>query len=394
MKLKTKHLILSSVLTLVMIAGVLSGGISTVLAETTIPTNKTLKVQMNTGAKEYYDKLSEEDGKLVIDLYKVADIQVRGKTDNIELLYPSDSVISQTEFDELKKLTVKEKNAQEYNDIASNTLNKLFSDGKVSAKNPAYSGIELSEVKTIDNPGMYLLVVRGAADDSTFVNQITQKQIEKANGSDENAKEMVKVNYVTTTELGNYTFTCAPQLITLPYRDNLNSDAEWSDLDLTLKMIADPLTTSIKIRKSLKSYNDNQQNATCVFRVDVYDPDDDSKLLRSEYYSLTFTKAGDDELTVDGLPIGSKIEVVEEYSGFGYKLTNSSNTTFTLTDETIQTVFFENENEGSDGGGGLVNHFSADEELRWSYDKGVDENGEYVEFDNGFTNNGRQYLKK
>ena len=133
-------------------------------------------------------------------------------------------------------------------------------------------------------------------------------------------------------------------------------------MKVMLKMQADPATGSIQINKKLVNYYANAENATFVFQVDTYFPDQNT-LFSSEVYSTTFTAAGTKSIRVDGLPIGSFVKIYEIYTGANYTASIESNKSLNVVvreDEVAEVDFTNTYNEKTSGGGGITNHFEYD----------------------------------
>ncbi|MBQ1994073.1 MAG: hypothetical protein II243_06380, partial [Lachnospiraceae bacterium] len=134
------------------------------------------------------------------------------------------------------------------------------------------------------------------------------------------------------------------------------------DVNVVLKMQAEPATGSIMIDKKLVDYFGNAENATFVFRVDTYYPDENT-LYSSEVYSTTFNAAGTKSIKIDGLPIGSTVKVYEIYSGINYNSSIASDQSLNVVvkeDETERVEFTNKYNRRTTGGGGITNHFEYD----------------------------------
>lgn len=363
MKLKSRHLILSSVLTLAVAATAVFSSISTAVA--TEPSAKadltkamSVTVNANDGAKEYIEKLTETDGKLVYDLYKVADVADKGS--GIAFTLTSD-------FSDLTEgfKTVMDINGgadqKKFMHFAQDCLAKKFNDGDtVVAKSPAYEGRSLESKEAVD-PGMYLLVVRGTEADSTVVKNYA------INSADSSQEGSAQDGLATVTKLGGYSFTCSPILFAAPNKAEAlatTADAnEWIyDQTIVLKMIAEPENGSIIIDKKLTGYNPGAEDATFIFQVDVEFPA--GTPYSSEVYSTKFTEAGNESIQVDGIPYGAKVIVTEVYSGVAYECTSAKSQTINELERIesaaeIPHVAFENKyTDWQGGGGGITNHFT------------------------------------
>ena len=323
-----------------------------------------ITVGVSDDVQKYINKLKEEDGKLVFDLYKIADLKESGDgfkyqvTDNYTFM-----------SDALSKMSTAYKgdDTMEWSDLSQMAAkNILGQEGSyVNAPDKAdYRGISLDTKQSVDK-GLYLVIVRGNIENSTVVKSMT------VSNSDVTDTSEISEELETYTLLGTSTFTAAPALVCVPTKvsssgENLNSTLEsgkWSyDMKVMLKMQADPATGSIQINKKLVNYYANAENATFVFQVDTYFPDENT-LFSSEVYSTTFTAAGTKSIRVDGLPIGSFVKIYEIYTGANYTASIESNKSLNVVvreDEVAEVDFTNTYNEKTSGGGGITNHFEYD----------------------------------
>lgn len=311
--------------------------------------------------KGHLDSLKETDASLVADLYKVAGLEKdkNGFTYKIE---PQFQYAEET-------LSSAAASKREQSQSAWNELSQKLAGGILGAEGSyvnkpdkaAYTGIGIGVSQEVEK-GLYLLVVRGSGENSTVVRKVT------VSGSDIDREDSVTDRLTTYTLLGDHSFTALPMLVCVPGKITpdgsaayfVNEAGEWVyDLNVTLKMEADPATGSIKINKTLVNYYGDAQNATFVFRVDTYFPDEDT-LFGSEVYSAVFDSKGTKSITIDGLPIGALVKVYEVYTGANYTSsirTGESLNVVVMQDE-IKEVDIENTYNGkTHGGGGVINRF-------------------------------------
>lgn len=335
-------------------------------------------------------------GTLVYDLYRIADVTNDGGY-SFEVLESYSDYESDIEAAaEIVKDQTDEQAAAKWKVVAQELAAYILGgEGKaVNALNPdetaGYAGLSLGTEQTIADPGIYLLVARSSEDNATVVKSVMQTGTnteETTNG--ETAAEASSL--VTYTVINNYTYTIQPQLISIPTTTTLNTTTgEWVyKQEIDLKLETAPATGSIEIDKTLTGYYDGAENATFVFQVDTYDPDDDTKLYSSEVYAMTFTEESTQSVTVEGLPIGATVKVSEIYSGTNYQCTVDSPVTLVVTDdaENPEKASFTNESNGNrNGGGGVTNYFvyekQADGSLGWSWEQHADGN---ISTTNGLT---------
>lgn len=426
MKLKTKHLILSSMLTIAMAVTALSGGIKTAYATDgngdSSPTggikiditavdidNSSLTVNVNEGSKKYLDSVIAQspDANVVYDLYKVASLKENdiknGDSDSYKTFFfeVNDEFKNLVQFSQGDDLETRIKNAKDqkdYMELAKQCLGLMFGDEGATVKKLA-SGTEyeLDKLQNIE-PGMYLLVARGNDKCTTTLKKVAGGSKNTEKGS--TLEDVLEESFATNIEINGTEFICSPILFTLPYKDvenaSVNDENEWKfDRNLTLKMEAKRETGSIYIDKNLVGYSEGEEDATCVFRVTVYVSEENRTQLSDRVYALKFTKEGKESLRVDGIPYGSYVVVTEEYSGGAYvvdKVTDSA----VLVKDVEQRFTFTNTNTGDKGGGGLVNYFSYkkapdEDKITWTLNGDnvlSDDAKEDKGLDNGDTQNG------
>ena len=123
-----------------------------------------------------------------------------------------------------------------------------------------------------------------------------------------------------TTADGVWTVTSEPVLLPVPvvtgYVGESWDGSDNYDVEATLKLQAEKALTKIKITKQLNDYSALQGPASFVFRVDAVNAKGENVF--SNVYSMTFTGAGTQELTVENIPVDSEVTVTEVYSGAAY----------------------------------------------------------------------------
>lgn len=322
----------------------------------------TLQVGINSGAEHYFEELREEDGTIVYDLYKLADVVPSGNVFKFEV----NSMFSELE-DELAKASTSYSGSDKinYSEFAQIALADIIgTEGTFvnESGKAAYSGLSLKQANEIEE-GLYLLVARGSLENTTVVKSVN------VNNSDRADYALLENGLVTYTLLGSTYFTISPQIVCAPTKisengtilDDNMQDGNWVyDQSIVLKMLEDPATGSIQIDKVLSGYYGDAENATFVFRVDTYFPTE-MDLFSSEVYSLQFTSPGTKSLIVEGLPIGSTVKVYEIYSGNNYtaSIAYPDSIDVVIADSQTPVVTFSNTyNKRTSGGGGVTNHFS------------------------------------
>ena len=154
-----------------------------------------------------------------------------------------------------------------------------------------------------------------------------------------------------------YRFT--PYLLALPgnaYGTGEGASDEWLyDVTTGLKPEQEALLTSIRIDKTLASYNETLGGASFIFQVEAVLG---GESVYSDVVSLVFDGPGTQSLTVEGIPAGASVTVTEVYSGASYAASGEVSHTITAAAGEENPVSFTNAYDGSlTGGSSVVNHF-------------------------------------
>lgn len=169
------------------------------------------------------------------------------------------------------------------------------------------------------------------------------------------------------TELYEYEFS--PYLISLPdnlyYQSGNATDDEWIyNAQGGLKPEQHPRYGSLRILKSLNSYNESLGQTTFVFQIEGVDENGES--VYSNVVSTTHSSAGTVEAVIDQIPAGTVVTVTEVYSGASYELVSAPESNVTITADQVRDVTFTNTyNERLIPGYGVTNHFENDEDDGW-----------------------------
>lgn len=194
----------------------------------------------------------------------------------------------------------------------------LSADQVKQAKTITPAGSDIIDVKQTDlSAGLYLNVVRDA---KTFVQPKDYIVLVEQTNADGTPAEP-KVCTIAYSDTKVYTFQ--PQLLSLPTRDNLNTTADgtwYYDLTVAAKGSADIRYADLQIQKSLANGNTVADGTTAfVFEVKAFDEKD------QEVYHETITLRNDSEgglvskEITNKIPVGSRVEITEVYSGVGYE---------------------------------------------------------------------------
>lgn len=172
-----------------------------------------------------------------------------------------------------------------------------------------------------------------------------------------------------------YDYTFSPYLISLPnnyYYGTGNDDWVYDVTGNQLKPEQEARMGSLEIDKQLLSYNETAGQATFVFQIDITTLKGETETRQA---AMNFTGAGSDSLVIDEIPAGASVNVTEVYSGAGYELSEGSAATQStqITADAAVSVSFQNEQDGTpDGGYGVVNHYSIDENGQWQWSQLTD----------------------
>lgn len=169
-----------------------------------------------------------------------------------------------------------------------------------------------------------------------------------------------------------YQFT--PYLTALPSSDytlsggESNNDAWNYDTIIGLKPKAVPQTGSLRIVKTLESYNETLEKASFSFRIQGFDGNE-------EVYNnvASITCPGEDgsykqEIVISGFPTGLRMIVTEEYTGASYELVSGGMVHDIIVSDAAagsdpgrwpmaEAQFVNRYNGGNRGGYGVTNHF-------------------------------------
>lgn len=139
--------------------------------------------------------------------------------------------------------------------------------------------------------------------------------------------------------------------------------SETEAIDISLKATRKDRTGSIKITKTLSSWNETSNECTFVFEIKA---EKDGKVVYSNVASISFNEAnhGSDSVEVTGIPVGSTVTVTEVYSG-GYTQTSVTPESKTLVLDQEITFDFTNDYNDYRKSYGVENQFSFDTEWHW-----------------------------
>ena len=199
--------------------------------------------------------------------------------------------------------------------------------------------------------------------------------VESGIGTKQGLPQGMYLVWVMPVETDSYQYTFLPYLVSLPnnnYDPSIpNSADEWEyETTVGLKPRQNLLYGSLRIKKTLNTYNETLGEAMFVFRVEArkdLNHDGEKEVVYSNVIGLEFDAAGQKEALIEHIPAGSEVTVEEVYSGSAYTLQGSSNIreiTVWAEGSTEQPPAVEFTNDYDNRityGTGAVNHFTHDD---------------------------------
>ena len=296
-------------------------------AANAIETNRKCSVAFNVSGED--NELTADGTDIIVNLYKVADVDVSG---------------NYTATEDFKKLDVSSVSAD--NNAAANTWAARAKEAQKLLK----ESVEPTATVTL------------AAGTGSLADLAT-------------GLYLVDTPEVVTT---NYTYTFTPYLVSLPTNNYYSNGNDTWIYDLTkeynsavgLKPEEHARYGDLKINKTLAHHNATTgKKATFVFKIEIT-PLKGKTETRIE--SLDFEAAGDSSVTITKIPAGATVTVKEEYSGASYKLTSAYDQTTKIiaTDEKgapVSVSFTNDVDDNMNGGYGVKNNFKLNENGQYQY---------------------------
>lgn len=196
-------------------------------------------------------------------------------------------------------------------------------------------------------------------------------QIVNGTGTKEGLKPGMYLVLVESGSSGLYEYSFSPWLVALPdnlyYQSGEPADDYWQyNVGSNLKPERNPRYGSLKIQKTLTSYNTALKDVTFVFQIEG--TDQEGKVVYSNVVSTTHQAAGTKEAVVAHIPAGTNVTVTEIYSGASYRLETEPEKTVTVAADEISNVTFRNTYDDElTPGYGVTNHFAYDEDEGWQW---------------------------
>ena len=197
------------------------------------------------------------------------------------------------------------------------------------------------------NSGVYLLLAHGSKlDAKAYVRRTT-------------TGNTMKISTVAATN--DYTYTYAPQLISLPdisAAESAQADGDWNYGDaahphrIALAPAITKNVNGLELSATVKNYAKGQGDPVLVFHITGVDTTYDA------YTALTFQQAGTQSVTIADIPKGATVKVKQVYSGACYAVSGENTKTVKLPETgTVSAAFTSDYNRSKNGGTGVVNHF-------------------------------------
>lgn len=305
--------------------------------------NRECSLTVLSGSVEFEEEL--KDANVVVDVYQVAGArEVSGyDTYTYEFLEGFEGLVLSEHPD-----------SGEWKALSQKAAEIAF-----AGREPLIQGAPFGEKISGMECGLYLVVARGA-DISDYVVTV----------EDEEGKKSL----ATIANAGEYTYSIAPALVSLPGKEadengNVSTDGagDWVyDLTAALKLERDVRYGSLEIIKTLKSY-ETKDPATFVFLVEARIGDE---LVFSDVVSISFTAPGEKKTLLARIPVGADVTVTEVYSGAVYQPeTGDVQKTVIAADEAVSVSFTNSYDNTNNGGGALTNHFEYSSDTGWGWTK-------------------------
>lgn len=296
------------------------------------------------GGADFSEDLAK--AHVVVDLYKVADAIPDSDGDT----YSYGFAAGYTEL----KVSDKPDNAQ-WQRLAQQAARIALNGGTPDVSGDAGSAL------SIPGCGLYLVVARGA-DITDYIKEVTGADGEK--------------ELVTIARSGEYTYTFAPSLVSLPSKEavdgeiNTANPGDWLyDVSVTLKPERDVRYGDLEIVKTLQSY-ETDDPAKFVFQVEAVL---NGQNVYSNVVTISFTEAGQKSVVIEDLPVGAEVTVKEVYTGAVYTVVTADTQTAVIPANDVVSVAFTNGYDNTDRDGGVViNQFDYNADSGWGWTKVTD----------------------
>ncbi len=333
-------------------------------------------VQDNEEENADWSELNET--QIQVYLYRVAEVNEYGEYEGLESFKGL----------ELEKIdgTVKADDWREKARAAADILGLPVPPkvGEAGSETVDWSAGGNASVNAVDTPGLPAEVSRLALPEAMelpadlpdkLALADAEITVENGIGTKQALPQGMYLVWVMPVETENYQYTFLPYLVSLP---NNSYDAampdsvdEWEyDAAVGLKPRQNLLYGSLRLRKTLNTYNEALGEAMFVFRVEArkdLNHDGEKEVVYSNVVGLEFDASGSKEAVIEHIPAGSEVTVEEIYSGSAYTVEGSAVKEVTVWakgsngEGDMATVEFTNDYDNRiTYGTGAVNHFTHD----------------------------------
>lgn len=286
------------------------------------------------------------------------------------------------------------------------SINYAISGGTFKEVTADKVTVNLYKVATIDATGRYTVLddyesVLNLSDigPNLEANKWEEKalavktHIDTVNKDNDSENDIARITNTTGLETGmylvypeqystsNYVYDFTPSLVSLPHNEysaNNSNDSWIYDVTVNLKPQRSDRYGDLVINKELTEYNASVGGATFVFEVYAVKTDVDTNkevVVYNDVVSMTFDAAGTKSVVIKNIEAGAVVTVKEVYSGASYQLAVDSNklaTTTIVADSEVSVGFVNDNNDGLNGGSGLVNTFTLNKDGKFGHNATTD----------------------
>lgn len=171
------------------------------------------------------------------------------------------------------------------------------------------------------------------------------------------------------TDLYEYTFQPAVALLPSPAGQGTAAGEDWIyDQTVALKYEQGPRYGSLRVVKTLDSFNESLGPVTFVFQVEGVN--ENGETVYSNVLATTHSSAGTQSAVAEQIPAGTTVTVTEVYSGASYALVSDGTQTGVIAADTELAMAFTNSYDDElVPGYGAVNNFQYDENSGWQWNR-------------------------
>lgn len=278
----------------------------------------TVKLQ-DTAPEDLKNYLSAHSSELILDIYKVADAVKDSNYDTYTYRPVTGFAVDGYDLNTYNGL--KEFDTDKWKDLSQ----ELITIVKNSTSSIAHDTATYNVQKTGLHHGLYLILAHGDMRD------YYETTTETIPATEEGKADTVITETATVFETDTHRYLFRPILLAIPSTVDNNLTPTTTDktpwkyeLDVYLKPSAKPLYGSLVINKVVQELNDRHIGSnpitpvTVVFRITGWKSSEkktDEKVY-SNVASITIPTGS--PVTLDHIPVGTYVEVTEEYTGAGY----------------------------------------------------------------------------